>query len=48
MEIERIINENRKEVFTFWFYDTRRILYLDTYTVLERASSRHKVIGMDD
>lgn len=42
ISIEKQIDNCKKEIFTFWFYDMRGILYLDTYSIQQRETPRHK------
>lgn len=36
------ITENKIEQWSFWFYDDRETLVLDSYKVMQRESRRHK------
>lgn len=36
------ITENKFEQWSFWFYDSRETLVLDSYKVMQRESHRHK------
>lgn len=40
--VEKQIDKNTKEVFSFWFYENRATLYLDSYDLQRRDTPRHK------